>query len=125
MNKYPTRLRILQQFGSHTAYFSSVEDGSKVLDDLAVQLAKIKEFSNRDEEPIFRFRGAGAFYAIDLRKVTGASLELVDEWGDVLHEESLRNLVRHKSFRLAADERGLADELDRLETRRTALADAG
>lgn len=113
--KYPVRLKILILYGQHTAYFESLEAGTKVLDELSARLAKVREYSNRDEEVVFRFEGAGALYAIDMRKVQGASLEMCDKWGDVLNEESIRRLLDGRAFYTAVDERGLTPELERHE----------
>lgn len=115
--KFPARLTILLSAGSHTAWFTSVEDGKKVLDDFAAKLALIKEYGNRDEEPIFRFTGAGAFYAVDLRKAHGASLSIIDEWTEVALEDQCHTVASRKEFKAKLESAGLGDELRELERR--------
>jgi hypothetical protein len=93
------------------AHFTSVEAGREVLKEFADRLAKVREFSNRDEDTIFEFEGAGAFYAVDLRKAHGASLE-TPQWADVDQERALSELAANKSLTEAASTRGLGEQLN-------------
>lgn len=114
--KYPAKMIVMfTSGGAHNSYFSTIEEVERVLDAFSVALAKVREFANRDEEVVFRFRGAGAAYAIDLRKVAGASVEYREEWAEVSNESWLHQLQNSKNLRQAAKDRDLNEELELAE----------
>lgn len=124
--KYPAKLIVSYYAGgAQNAYFDSVEAAKTVLDAFSERLGKIKEYTNRDEDPVFRYQGSGAFYAVDLRKVCGASLEVIDEWADVTSEAHLNYLVQHRSVRAEAGVRGLAEEFEASNELQVKLASKG
>ncbi len=120
--KYPAQLHISFNGGAQNSAFRSVEDAKAVLERFSVELAKIKEFSNRDEDPIFRYEGAGAFYAVDLRKCTSAVVEIADEWADVCAERSVERLAGRRDMKVRIEMRGLRAEFDEFERRKPEAA---
>jgi hypothetical protein len=115
--QYLAALKISFAGGSQTSFFGTVEEASQVLDEFCTQLAAIKEYSNRDEKPIFRYKGSGALYAVDLRKCASAVVEILEEWQDVATEGLIRDLNHRRKFKAAAEDHGLTPELKEVEGR--------
>lgn len=113
--EYQATLVIICRSAKQVAHFRSVEEAKAILERFAVQLAKIKEFSNRDEDPIFRFEGAGALYAVDLRHAVCAAVELNSEMDKVVASVNISKMEARRTLKGQVEERDLNSELDEME----------
>jgi hypothetical protein len=111
--KCAAQMTIIGEGMLQTLFFETVEAAKVVLDDFSKRLASIREFSNRDEDPIFRHEAVGGIYAIDLRRCRAAAIQVVDIWSEADLEMVLMKLENDRKLRARAGERGLLDELER------------
>lgn len=111
--KHKCRLTISTHGCSQQSFHETSEQAEAVMDAFAEQLAKIREWGNRDEDPIFRYKGSGACYVVDLRKAVGASIEYRETWQPVAVEQSLFDLKTVADLKTEANTNGLTDAFER------------
>jgi hypothetical protein len=112
--KCAAQMTILGEGGMvQTSFFETVEAAKVVLDEFAKRLGSIREFSNRDEDSIFRHEAIGGIYAVDLRRCRAAAIQVMDVWSETDIEMVLMRLENDRKLRARAVECGLLDELER------------